>query len=285
MGGDKLMAGPIRPRGPRPSSEMVDRAATLTRQQRRILEELHLHPAGLTVREISDSVGLHSNTVRGHVDVLEERELVAVVIRPSSGPGRPSRVYVAQSAHPGRPTAHLAALIRVAVGTMEPGRSIEQAREWGRNWAESMIATNALPPGTDVVAVTTALMSEMGFAPVADDSTVRLYRCPLLAPDGTIPPEVCSIHEGMIAAVASEIGGRRNLSITPVLGRFDGPISCSVRFESRRASEAEAETAPEGAGPEGPEEAAPEGAPPDRAPQGPGPQAAGDSGPTPTSGG
>lgn len=222
-------------RGPRPSSEMVDQAAGLTRQQRRILEQLHAHPTGMTVREISESLQLHTNTIRGHVEALERRRLVSVLTRQGEGPGRPSRLYVAQSAEPGRPTSHLATLIRASAAVMEPGGSFRQAREWGRRWAEAMVAEGSLPDGDSFEEVATALMAEMGFAPVSRDGVIRLYRCPLIAPDGSIPAEVCAIHQGLVEALAAETAARDGLRILPIVRPLDAPDSCSVLLEMERA--------------------------------------------------
>lgn len=216
--------------GPRPSTEMVGKAANLTRQQRRILEELHGQPTGLTVRDISESLGLHANTIRGHMDVLKDLGLVNMITRQGEGPGRPSRVYMAQSAQPGRPTAHLAGLIRVAVSAMEPRPTVEKARELGRKWAESMVEYGVLPEGKDVIETTTALMAEMGFAPVTENSTMRLYRCPLLAPDGTIPPEVCEVHHGMIQAIAEHTNGANGRKLLTIVNPMQEGGSCSVQF-------------------------------------------------------
>lgn len=224
------MVGDERARGPLPSAEMVGRAANLTRQQRRILEELHERPTGLTVREIAGSLELHPNTIRGHMEVLKDLGLVNMITRPSNGPGRPSSVYMAQSALPGRPTAHLAGLVRVAVASMEPEPTAEKARELGRRWAESMFEYGAVPAGADVVETTTALMAEMGFAPVTEGATMRLFRCPLIAPDGTIPRVVCEVHSGMIDAITERTADPQGRQLLSVVHPMDAPGSCSVQF-------------------------------------------------------
>nr|NLD39956.1 HTH domain-containing protein [Actinomycetales bacterium] len=237
------MVGEQRARGPLPSAEMVGRAANLTRQQRRILEELHAKPTGLTVKEISGSLGLHPNTIRGHMDVLKDLGLVNVISRPSVGPGRPSSVYMAQSALPGRPTAHLAGLVRVAVASMEPEPTAEKARQLGRRWAESLIEYGTLPTGGGVVETTTALMAEMGFAPVTQGATMRLFRCPLIAPDGTIPRVVCEVHSGMIDVVAEHSTDAEGRRLLGVVHPMDAPGSCSVQFTSTAPAATGGETA------------------------------------------
>ncbi|HZK04591.1 MAG TPA: helix-turn-helix domain-containing protein [Actinomycetaceae bacterium] len=217
-------------RGPRPSAELADQAARLTRRQRRILAELHEHPSGLTVKELAQAANLHSNTIRGHIEVLERHGLVNVRTRPCAGVGRPSRVYVAQTSSPGLAASHLAMLLRAAVDSLDPAEAAETARDWGRRWAEGMLAAGVIPDGGTLVGTVTALMAEIGFAPVVDGETIRLFRCPLLSREGTIHPAMCQTHQG-VADVLSDAATAAGLEATTVIIRpFARNDSCSVHF-------------------------------------------------------
>ena len=61
---------------PLPTAELMRRAAELSPKQREVLDALDSFPEGALLSELSKELGIHVNTVRGHVDELAERGLV-----------------------------------------------------------------------------------------------------------------------------------------------------------------------------------------------------------------
>lgn len=213
--------------GPRPIGELAGQTAELTRQQRRILEILHGHPGGLSVKQVAESIGLHPNTVRGHMEVLEARGLVNVQTAHGEGPGRPSRLYLAQTSAPGVSLSHMTALIMAGLEAVDPASVAETARQWGRGWAVEMLKEGEIERRSSVIECVTRLTAEMGFAPVANGSSIRLYRCPLLRADGSSEPAICQIHLGFFESLAENLGGS---DLDVQLFPHDAPDSCSAHF-------------------------------------------------------
>ncbi|MGI9611926.1 MAG: helix-turn-helix domain-containing protein, partial [Acidimicrobiales bacterium] len=54
---------------------------------------VHAEEAGLTASEVAEAIGLHANVARHHLDKLVGGSYVEVTQRPSSGAGRPAKVY------------------------------------------------------------------------------------------------------------------------------------------------------------------------------------------------
>ena len=61
----------------------------------RLLSHLRRTRRALGVRELADAVGLHPNTVRGHLDQMVETGLIDRVRAEPSGRGRPAFRYAA----------------------------------------------------------------------------------------------------------------------------------------------------------------------------------------------
>src|SRR5665811_1507552 len=61
--------------------------------RRRILRYLEDAGEPCDVRTLASGVGLHPNTVRGHLDLLEEAKLVGRLVEKRETPGRPRMLY------------------------------------------------------------------------------------------------------------------------------------------------------------------------------------------------
>ena len=55
---------------PRPSGELIAAVHRLTAKQVDVFHEVQRHPEGVQVAEIGEALGMHPNTVRGHLDEL-----------------------------------------------------------------------------------------------------------------------------------------------------------------------------------------------------------------------
>ncbi|HMS72307.1 MAG TPA: helix-turn-helix domain-containing protein [Baekduia sp.] len=158
--------------------------------------------------ELADSVGLHPNGVRLHLEQLVSAGLVART-RPIQGVGRPRDLWsVAPGARPSgeAPTAYADIagwLAAVTASGRTSKRAVEQAgREIGRR----------LAPGPNAAPVADQLrstLSSLGFAPELKESktsvTIRLCNCPYRDAAVGNQEVVCTLHRGLTRGLLDEI--------------------------------------------------------------------------------
>ncbi len=179
----------------------------------RILEELKQGP--LDVPTLAQRVGLHSNTVRSHLDILSEAGMVTSGPQKRGRPGRPRVVYqvVAGLEPPGEGAYRLLAKILasyVAGASPDPAAAAEEAgAAWGRYLTEKPAPFARLTP-EQATAKVVQLLSELGFAPESTDaereSRILLHHCPFREAVETNQEVVCSVHLGLIKGALQEMG-------------------------------------------------------------------------------
>lgn len=199
------------------SEEQVHRALA-NPLRRRILASLRARADGLDVRDLAQDAGVHVNTVRSHLGILEEAGLVGAQPVPRDGPGRPRLAYhatpeaaVAVGDGPGyRLLAKMLAghLEADAEHPNEVARAIGDA--WGQHLVERPAPFEELTPAAGVDRLV-ALLCELGFDPEVrgGDPTrpvVELRRCPFLAVARDHQDVVCSIHLGLMRGALAELG-------------------------------------------------------------------------------
>ena len=164
--------------------------------------ELARAPAPLATAQISDTLGLHANTVRPHLDRMREVGLLDVITDAQGSVGRPQHRYSLAADAPSlgfEPPAFpvLARMLLQLAATAEvpAADAIEAGREQGSASAGSRSA------GTCAEALTQELAT-LGFDPesvVDDDSaTIAFTRCPFRELAEANPDLVCSLHRGLI---------------------------------------------------------------------------------------
>ena len=191
--------------------------------------------------DLSTATGLHPNTLREHLDALEEAGLVRRRDAAPSGPGRPRALYQAVPPEPaGRAEyAGLAAALAATIHRTSDDPS-RDATEAGELWGRELAADHGAPtrPG-DVAArgQVVALLTEMGFAPDADraSTSVRLTRCPLLDAARRHPDVVCAVHLGIVRGALEEYGADPSpAELLP----FSEPGACRLHLASSAGSDA-----------------------------------------------
>ena len=179
-----------------------------------LLDVLRATPDGLGVEDLATRTGLHVNTLREHLGVLEQAGLVSSAPEPRDRPGRPRLVYrateraAAADEHGYRMlaevlTAHVAA---TASDPTAAGRDAGVA--WGRRLAEQA------PPSTDpgaAVSEVLRLLEGFGFAPQleqrdVDHPVVHLHRCPFVEVAREHTDVVCTMHLGLLQGVLTGLG-------------------------------------------------------------------------------
>lgn len=198
--------------------------------RRRILRLLEEADDACDVEMLARSLELHPNTVRGHLDVLEQANLVMRATRTRVGPGRPRVVYSAAPRSNKEWEAGYQLLAQMLTWTLEqstedPSAAAEKAGlEWGRQFAAE---------STDLV----EMLDGLGFAPRPVDpgaprQVIELVDCPFRDLAREHPNVVCSLHLGIMQGAAQVLGG--SLAVSS-LQPFVAPSLCRVEFDDGEA--------------------------------------------------
>lgn len=223
----RLAPGPRRATA-RPADE------PLSRSRRSLLENLAASPVPMTLATLAAGSGLHVNTVRGHLEALEQRGLVQRESGAPRGRGRPASLYrvvepAHQSEYAGLATALAAAIDRTS------GHPRDDAIAAGEDWGRELARAKAGPQTTARAArrMVVSLLDDLGFAPEADarHEGVRLTRCPLLDAAHRYPDVVCGVHLGIVRAALDEFGTEAaGVDLFP----FSEPGACGLQLRARR---------------------------------------------------
>lgn len=188
----------------------------------------------MTLVALAAESGLHVNTVREHLEALEQRGLVQRDSAAPRGRGRPASLYRAaepgdRSEYAGLATALAAAIHRTSDHPRDD--AIAAGEGWGRELARARagLPTTAQAARRKVV----ALLDDLGFAPEADtrNAVVRLTRCPLLDAAHRYPDVVCGVHLGIVRAALDEYGAE---TTGADLFPFSEPGACGLQLMPAR---------------------------------------------------
>jgi predicted ArsR family transcriptional regulator len=177
--------------------------------------ELARSPVPLATAEIADTLGLHANTVRPHLERMRDVGLLAVSSDARGGVGRPQHRYALAADAPSLglepPTFPLLArmLLRAAAGA---GLTGDDAAEAGRD--QGRADGGGFPPATPCVEALLAELDRLGFDPeVAFDpddttaATVAFAHCPFRELAEAHPDLVCGLHRGLVEGFVDAVGG------------------------------------------------------------------------------
>ncbi len=176
--------------------------------------ELARSSVPLATAEIAETLGLHVNTVRPHLERMREVGLLVVAPDHRGGPGRPQHRY---SPAPDAPSLGLEPpafplLARMLLSTAaragaEPADSLAAGREQGRADAA------AVRPGTPCADALVDLLARLGFDPARVDeddtatSTIGFAHCPFQDLAEANPELVCALHRGIVEGFVDGVGG------------------------------------------------------------------------------
>lgn len=173
--------------------------------------ELARAPKPLATAEIADTLDLHPNTVRPHLERMRDVGLLEVTTDAQGSVGRPQHLY---SLAPDAPSlgfeppafSMLAQMLLKLASTADipAADAIEAGREHG-----ALDAGRPDRAGSCQEALT-AELSALGFDPESvtqDDSfTVAFTRCPFRELAEANPDLVCSLHRGLVEGFVEERG-------------------------------------------------------------------------------
>ena len=175
--------------------------------------ELARSPVGRSTAEIAETLGLHQNTVRPHLDRMRDVGLVDVTIEARGNVGRPQHRYSLSADAPSLgleppPFRMLAAMLtEVAAAAALPAEAIAAtARGVGGAAADARSATPK-----SCVAALTAELAALGFDPaVGEDTkvaTIAFTHCPFRDLAEVHPEVVCHLHRGLVEGFVARAGG------------------------------------------------------------------------------
>jgi predicted ArsR family transcriptional regulator len=173
--------------------------------------ELAASTRGCSAKELADSLGLHANTVRLHLDRLREAGLVDVEAVHRGTVGRPTHIYALAPGAPGLgfdpPSYTLLAGLLAALAERVGADGIE-ATEIGRAYgAEAGRRTRS----RSCMAALSGEMERLGFDPETETSgntsDMAFMRCPFRELAEAYPELVCNLHRGISEGIVAEVGG------------------------------------------------------------------------------
>lgn len=194
--------------------------------------ELARSPRPLTTAEIADSLDLHPNTVRPHLERMRDVGLLDVETDARGAVGRPQHRYSLAADAPSLglepPTFRVLArmLLRLA-GSARLGA--EEATEAGREQGEA----DAEDTGSDdVVDGLVIRLDALGFDPATvredGDATVAFTHCPFRDLAEADPDVVCGLHRGMVEGFVDTQGGASVVEFHTLLSRTPCQVTLAL---------------------------------------------------------
>ncbi|MEY2431686.1 MAG: hypothetical protein QOC92_1411 [Acidimicrobiaceae bacterium] len=173
--------------------------------------ELARSPKALATADIAESLGLHVNTVRPHLERMREVGLLDVQSDYRGAVGRPQHRYSLAADAPSLglepPTFALLARMLLRAAAIA-GTGSEEAADAGREQGRSDGTRAAGRPCLDALV---RELDRLGFDPtVAGDdasATVAFAHCPFRELAEANPDLVCSLHRGLIEGFVETVGG------------------------------------------------------------------------------
>ena len=173
--------------------------------------ELARSPRPLSTSEVAQSLGLHVNTVRPHLERMREAGLLEVEVDARGDVGRPQHRYAPAADAPSLglepPAFPLAArlLLRVAAAS---GATAEEAAEIGAEQGRDdavRFSARSVGLAPDHLEMLVEHHSELGFDPVLaagdDGATLAFARCPFQDLAESNPRLVCGLHRGLVVGL------------------------------------------------------------------------------------
>jgi predicted ArsR family transcriptional regulator len=196
-------------RGPRPGPSLAggdSRAA--------VLEFIEAAEDVVRVEEIAEAVGLHPNTVRGHLDALLAAGRITRIADQRATRGRPHWLYSATA------SASIRELARALDEELDRASAPDVARLAAATWAEAGPEVTLADTIDAAVDLATHALTDFGFEavrnPVGDEITLRA--CPY-AELVNEHPVICDIHAELLGEVLARTGQPVTLASLDVFPR------------------------------------------------------------------
>ncbi len=197
---------------------------------------LHEHPDGCTANEVADTVGLHANVARHHLDKLVNGGYLEVRQRATAKAGRPAKVY--RAIEPDLQlefvVGHddiLVTLLGKALSRLPEGEAAAMAEEVGLEFGKQMASTLGTATRDlgqrsfrSALHVVADALSAHGFAAHAerhgDELRIVAGHCPF--GDVAIEhPVICAVDRGMVKGLLGTLYGETEVALLGSVARGD----------------------------------------------------------------
>lgn len=172
--------------------------------------ELARSPRPLSTADVAESLGLHPNTVRPHLERMRDVALLDVRTDVRGGVGRPQHLYSLAADAPSLglepPTFPVLARMLLTMASAA-GLSGEDAAEAGRVQGRADAAAHADAPSCLQALV--EQLDHLGFDPAVDGSpdgdtaVIAFTHCPFQDLADAHPALVCGLHRGLVEGLVS----------------------------------------------------------------------------------
>ena len=197
----------------------------------------------LSTAEVAESLDLHPNTVRPHLERMRDVGLLAVEAQSRGVVGRPQHRWSVAADAPslGLEPPAMPVLARLLVGVAAasgagPEESAEIGRAQGRQAVDAIAGAGQLGDEDDVAACLEALMAELdalGFDPALgadeDGTIVAFTHCPFAELAEAHPEIVCHLHRGIVEGIVETVGG----ALVKRFGTLVDRDPCQVELTAR----------------------------------------------------
>ena len=198
--------------------------------------ELARSPMPLATSEIAESLGLHPNTVRPHLERMRDVGLLEVQAQSRGEVGRPQHRYSLAADAPslGLEPPPMPILARMLLGVAAAtGAGPEEAAEAGRLQGRAAAAEYETEgDGEACVAALVDELVELGFDPAIDETgevtTVAFTRCPFAELAEAHPEIVCHLHRGIVEGFVAAAGGATVTEFGTLVDRLPCQVSVSA---------------------------------------------------------
>jgi predicted ArsR family transcriptional regulator len=190
----------------------------------------------LGTAEIAETLGLHANTVRPHLDRMREVGLVEVTTDGRGEVGRPQHRFSIAADAPslGLEPPTIPVLARLVLNMAERLQaSADDAFAVGEAEGAGRAADYATFPSALEAVVTD--LDRLGFDPVVadaghpDNAVVAFANCPFAPFSSSHPELVCSLHHGLVAGFTDAMGDAEVVEFCSLVHR----TPCQVELTSR----------------------------------------------------
>lgn len=208
--------------------------------------ELARSPRPLTTAEIAETIELHPNTVRPHLERMRDAGLVEVQAGGRGEIGRPQHRYSLATDAPSLglepPVMPVLARMVLAMAT-RLGAGPDDARAVGFDEGARRALPYAAAPSSLEALVSD--LDRLGFDPVvseaddaddADDAVVAFANCPFAGLAEEHPDLVCSLHHGLVAGFASGMGDAEIREFCSVVDRTPCQVTVGAARDDSAAT-------------------------------------------------
>jgi predicted ArsR family transcriptional regulator len=190
----------------------------------------------LVTAEIAETLGLHPNTVRPHLDRMREVGLLDVTTGTRGEVGRPQHRYSLAVDAPsfGLEPPTIGVLARMVLGMAERLQA-SASDAFAVGAGEGAARADAYASAPSALEALVADLERLGFDPVvgeADDpdgAIVAFANCPFSAYAATHPDLVCGMHRGLVSGFVDAMGDVEVVEFCSLVDR----TPCQVQIGAR----------------------------------------------------